>query len=242
MILATILNREFQHPSDGWYHIEPAGEHPNRGVVQVVDAEAIGAIVNRFNADATAGQLGQGHEMLICHEHFSHDAGQETRAFGWLDRLQGRSDGIYGQIRWSATGKAAVDGGDYRFFSTEYDPARCAVLNREGTRLRPLALAGLTLTNMPNNQGMKPITNARAEVAAIVNRAKELSAKDSAKSLSHCYRCAERELNGTAEERRAALIANRAEEIARQSGASVLVSYLQAMRETDARSANISQT
>jgi hypothetical protein len=24
-----ILNREFQHPADGWYHIEPKGEHPS---------------------------------------------------------------------------------------------------------------------------------------------------------------------------------------------------------------------
>ena len=74
--------------------------------------------------------------MLIDHEHFSHDADKETRAFGWLTRLQNREDGIYGQVRWSATGKAAVDGGDYRFFSTEYDPENLAVLNREKNRAR----------------------------------------------------------------------------------------------------------
>ena len=135
---APILNREFKHPADGWYHIEPKGEHPNRtaGVVQVIDAPACEAIVNRFNADADAGTLTHGHEMLIDHEHFSHDADKETRAFGWLTRLQNREDGIYGQVRWSATGKAAVDGGDYRFFSTEYDPENLAVLNREKNRAR----------------------------------------------------------------------------------------------------------
>ena len=25
-----ILNRNFQHPADGWYHIEVKGHHPNR--------------------------------------------------------------------------------------------------------------------------------------------------------------------------------------------------------------------
>ena len=156
-----ILNREFQHPTDGWYHIEPKGEHPNReaGVVQVIDGAACEVIVNRFNADADAGTLTHGHEMLIDHEHFSHDADKETRAFGWLGRLQNRDDGIYGQIRWSATGKIAVDGGDYRFFSTEYATNDLAVLNKKGTRVRPLALAGLTLTNRPNNKGGRPITN-----------------------------------------------------------------------------------
>ncbi len=51
---ARILNREFQHPSDGWYQIEPAGEHPNRraGVVQIIDGESMGSIVNRFNVGA----------------------------------------------------------------------------------------------------------------------------------------------------------------------------------------------
>jgi len=156
-----ILNRDFQHPADGWYHFEPKGEHPNRGagIVQVIDDVACEAIANRFNADAEAGQLSHGHEMLIDQEHFSHDSDKETRAFGWLGRLQNRADGIYGKIRWSATGKTAVDGGDYRFFSTEYDPENLQVLNRETNRVRPLVLSGLTLTNRPNNRGGRPITN-----------------------------------------------------------------------------------
>jgi phage I-like protein len=156
-----ILNREFKHPDDGWYHIEPKGEHPNAtaGVVQVIDDEATITIVNGFNMAADVGQLSHGHEMLIDHEHFSHDPDKETRAFGWLGSLQNRVDGIYGQIRWTDTGKKAVDGGDYRFFSTEYDPAHVAIVNRDSKRIRPLALAGLTLTNRPNNRGGKPITN-----------------------------------------------------------------------------------
>jgi len=158
---AAILNREFKHPADGWYHIEPQGEHLNRKaeLVQVIDKAACESIVNRFNAAADAGKLSHGHEMLIDHEHFSHDDDKETRAYGWLTRLQNRADGIYGQIRWTTTGKAAVDGGDYRFFSTEYPPEEFEVLNREKTRARPLELSGLTLTNCPNNKGGRPITN-----------------------------------------------------------------------------------
>ena len=170
---AAILNREFQHPADGWYQIEPMGRHPNRaaGVVQVIDEEAAASIVNRFNADAAAGNLRHGAEMLIDHEHFSDQADKETIAYGWLQRLQNRGDGIYGQIRWSATGQRAVDGGDYRFFSTEYEPSDCAVLNRDGrdgrkgTEVRPLRLAGLSLTNMNNNRGGKPITNRQSQMA-----------------------------------------------------------------------------
>jgi len=159
---ATILNREFKHPADNWYQIEPKGEHPNRAakIVQVIDDTAVTSIVNRFNADAEAGNLSHGHEMLIDHEHFKHQADKETIAYGWLQKLANRADGIYGQIRWSGTGQTSVDAGDYRFFSTEYDPADLKVLNDgKVKRVRPLKLDGLTLTNDPNNKRGKPITN-----------------------------------------------------------------------------------
>ena len=158
--MTPILNRDFQHPSDGWYMIEPRGEHPNpqAGLVQVIDDQAAQRITDAFNRQAGPNFPG----MLVDHEHFSHDADKETRAFGWLTSLANRADGIYGQIRWTKTGKDAVDGGDYRFFSTEYKPSDCEILNKEEEtprRIRPLALAGLTLTNKPNNKGGKPITN-----------------------------------------------------------------------------------
>jgi len=78
---ATILNREFQHPRDGWYQIERKGRHPNRaaGVIQVIDDEAARSIVNRFNEGAAAGTLRHGSEMLIDHEHFSDQATSHRR-------------------------------------------------------------------------------------------------------------------------------------------------------------------
>lgn len=184
---SPILNRDFSHPTDGWYQIEPKGEHPNRaaGVIQVIDDQAVKSIVERFNKDAAAGKLRHGNEMLIDHEHFSDQPDKETRAYGWLTELQEREDGIYGRVRWSKTGKEAVDGGDYRFFSTEYDPkdcSECRVASGMGKtdteqrtqkvetgshsspatrfpRVHPMRLDGLTLTNMNNNRGQKPITN-----------------------------------------------------------------------------------
>jgi hypothetical protein len=187
---SSILNPDFSHPPDGWYQIEPKGEHPNHaaGVIQVIDDEAMRSIAEQFNQDAVAGTLRHGNELLIDHEHFSDQLDKETRAYGWLVELQAREDGIYGRVRWSKTGKEAVDGGDYRFFSTEYaqkDCGECQVASGEGAvnaepgepdgetgqdaslatrhstlaRVRPLRLDGLTLTNMNNNRGQKPITN-----------------------------------------------------------------------------------
>ncbi len=41
-----ILNRYFEHPDDGWYHIEAFGEHPHHeaNVVQIIDTEAASSI------------------------------------------------------------------------------------------------------------------------------------------------------------------------------------------------------
>lgn len=182
----TILNREFQHPADGWYQIETKGQHPNTAanVVQVIDDEAAQAIVNRFNADAQAGTLRHGSEMLIDHEHFSEQLNQESRAYGWATQLANRADGIYAQIRWTKTGKEAVDGGDYRFFSTEYNPADLKLVNKDAKHVRPLRLAGLTLTNMNNNRGQKPITNRETHSPGALPEAQPTPTKNRMKTIA----------------------------------------------------------
>ncbi len=150
----------FSHPLDAWYEIEHPGEHPNTraGVVQVIDNQAVNSIVANFNREADATPNFPG--MLIDIEHFKHDDDKETRAFGWLMRLRNRGGILEGQIRWTGTGRQAVDGGDYRFFSTEFLQKDLQVLsNTKPRRVRPLRLDGLTLTNVPNNKGARPITN-----------------------------------------------------------------------------------
>lgn len=207
----AIFNRaDFEHPADGWYQIEPKGTHPNReaGVDQVIDDTACSAIVNRFNADADAGKLPQGRELLIDHEHFKEQHDQETIAYGWLQRLQNRADGIYGKIRWTAVGQAAVDGGNYRFFSSEYDPKDLVALGGSPPHIRPMRLDGLTLTNMPNNKGGKPITN---RAGAGQNRLPEASNPRAA------------------QDRAAKLIARLADEERRSSGGSLAACFLRVM-------------
>jgi hypothetical protein len=161
-----ILNREFQHPADGWYQIETPGKHLNTeaGVLQVIDDTAVNSIVNRFNQEADDYKQKNGKPfpgMVIDHEHFKHQADKETRAYGWLMRLENRGGIPFGQIDWTNTGKPAIDGGDYRYFSTEYDPRDLVVLNKgqKPMRIRPMRLDGLSLTNAPNNIGGAPITN-----------------------------------------------------------------------------------
>lgn len=169
-----ILNREFKLPTDDWYEVEVFGEHFNAeaGVVQVVDRPAAESIVNRFHEAAKEpGFAG----ILIDYDHFSMDPSKESRAAGWAEDLRVSNRGYEAKIRWSRTGRADVEGGDFRFFSTVYPaPKDCQsagtreLRNRKGTAVpavRPLALDRLAITNDPNNKGQRPISNRQPALA-----------------------------------------------------------------------------
>ena len=144
-------HERFVLPDDGWYHIEVTGEHPNReaGIVQVIDVVAVDSIVKNFDPGETG--------MLIDIDHFSHDMDKSTEAYGWLMDVKNRGGQLYGKIRWTDTGEAAVTGGRFRLFSSEYDPDSLEMIGNR--RARPMRLDGLTLTNRPNNKGGVPISN-----------------------------------------------------------------------------------
>ena len=166
-----ILNRAGQLPEDGFYQIEALGEHVNHAarVVQVIDAQAVESIVNRFNAEATQGG-GDFPGLRIDKDHLSQSLENPTEALGWTMQLRNRAGIPEAKIDWTALGRPLIESKEgtppvYKFFSTEYDPAQCEkigtrVVNKKSYALvRPLRLDGLSLTNDPNNKGQRPISN-----------------------------------------------------------------------------------
>lgn len=144
----------FEMPQSGWFQIAPLGEflHEKSGVVQVIDDEAVKAIANSFTP---------GDELLIDFEHESHDQQKRTQAAGWIQNLAARSDGLFGQIRWSKSGEEAVGGGDYRYISPVWLGSDCQSLGNN--RVRPLRLHDAGLTNRPNLKGISALANRAAE-------------------------------------------------------------------------------
>lgn len=160
-----ILNRATgKLPDDGWYQIEVPGTHVNHDakVVQVIDARAVDAIVNRFAADAAKPNFAG---ILIDQDHFSLDAEKSSEAMGWVMEMRNRAGIPEARIDWSSTGRTKVEGKDYKFFSTVYQPDDVDVLGTQTVakktyqKVRPLHLSRLALTNDPNNKGGKPISN-----------------------------------------------------------------------------------
>jgi phage I-like protein len=181
-----ILNRDFKMPDDGWYQLAPLGEFPHAaaGVVQVVDVEACTAMVARFKADAAVENFAG---LLVDFDHFSLSGERRSEAAGWITALEARAEsgkgqagsgedfeqkgakdaknaGLWGQIRWSDLGEAAVKGGRYRFLSPVWARTDCVDLG-DG-RVRPVRLLNAAVTNDPNLKGLVPLANASAPLSA----------------------------------------------------------------------------
>lgn len=152
---SAILNRDLPAtlPSDGFYHLLPIGEFPGvlqgpkgerEDIVQVLDRAALEAMVQAFN-----GQL------LIDYDHLSHDLSQPTKAAGWIEALELRTDGIWSRNTWSNHGKADIEGRAYRFIS----PELADLEHLGGNRYRPRLLTGAGITNRPNLKTLSPLAN-----------------------------------------------------------------------------------
>ena len=146
------------NPGDGWYHIEPSGEHPQHlpdgtACTLVLDDRAMELIVS-------SGLPPEG--LLVDKDHLSHDDDQPTEAMGWSKDLAWFVDAsgkkqLAAWIKWTPLGSPLVKGGIYKNFSTEYEIADSQ--NLGCNKYRPTRLVGLALTNRPNNKGQRPITN-----------------------------------------------------------------------------------
>lgn len=184
-----ILNRATgKLPEDGWYQFEVLGEHVNHDakVVQIIDAQAVASIVNRFQKDAGKPNFAG---ILIDQDHFSLDAEKSSEAMGWAMEIRNR-DGIpEARIDWTSAGRPKVEGKDYKFFSTVYEPEDVEVITTRvvnGAKykvVRPLHLSRLALTNDPNNKGGKPISNRDGKYASAAENKETTPMKSLLKKL-----------------------------------------------------------
>ncbi len=158
-----IANRDFKLPADGWMQLFGYGEVPapienpdgkEVAVVQVLDAQAADAVVASVRAEAAKPNFGG---VLVDFEHFSLDPTKESRAAMWIDEAQKRDDGVWVKSRITNSGRAALEGGDYRFISPVLDfPTKTY---RKGERVRPVGLCCAGLTNDPRIKGGVPLSN-----------------------------------------------------------------------------------
>jgi phage I-like protein len=163
------------------------------GVVQVIDREAVA----RMAARREEGPV----NILVDYDHFSYWPAGSSEAAGWIVGLAGREDGLWGQIRWTPEGEAAVRNGRYRYLSPAWRVEDCegvegcselrvervcptaagvtqlstqGSLNASWRRVRPVRLHSAGLTNCPNLRGIAALSNRRGLTAGQSTNAEEV--------------------------------------------------------------------
>src|ERR1051326_5815864 len=153
LIMPLLSNRAGSLPADGWFHLVPLGRFPHSsGKTQLIDEPAIDAMVNAFQP-----------RLLVDQEHWSYDTTRSSEAFGWVEAVEKRADGLWGKIDWSDLGQAAIANTRYRFISPVWLSSDTRKLPDDA--VRPLRLDSLGLTNSPNLRGMVPLWNRAASAA-----------------------------------------------------------------------------
>lgn len=165
-MISTKQINDLSQPANGWFHVEKSGDHDvdygEGPAVLRVDEQAIQDMVDDFNARTFDGP-----GMLIDGDHLSHDLSRDTRALGWLKRLDTYRDPsgtleLYGFIEWTPRGLKMLQDKEYTQSSTEYG---------EGMTLsdgvyRPSRLTGFALTNRPRIKGKRPLVNRQTSPAS----------------------------------------------------------------------------
>jgi phage I-like protein len=177
----------FAVAEDGWHQIAPVGEFPygcdgdGCPVMQVVDPDGCRAMVEAFRAAAEAPNFAG---VLVDFDHLSLDTASRSEAAGWIMSLTFRESpvetaGLWAQIRWTDEGQAAMVGGRYRFVSPVWLRSDCIFLGTDAagcSRLRPVRLYNLAVTNTPNLPGMAPLSNSGNQAAVAAAEGGEMKA------------------------------------------------------------------
>lgn len=151
---------DFSLVQGDWIQITPLGNFPHARGLQRVDKVAIEKMANAFNS--TLAKLARrfgGVPFYVGHPDVRGLGNEYTdkKAYGWINALESREDGLYGQVKWNAAGTELVANAHYKFFSPYWDAEE---IGQEGGKrvFRPVKLMSVGLTNEPNIPVL-PLTN-----------------------------------------------------------------------------------
>jgi polyhydroxyalkanoate synthesis regulator phasin len=162
-----IITNRAASVADGWIHIVPKGELPNRaaGLVQVLDDAALDSILAGIEADRQ--RLGNKWPGIYAgREHFIYNDEADSAALAWFKEFEKRADGIWAKADGlTPTGKQVIANDEYKFTSFVAD--RKDTQKLDGQRVRILKLDTVGFTNQANGKELlTPITNRNTFPAA----------------------------------------------------------------------------
>ena len=158
------VSNDFQPLQGDWVQLSPFGQFPHqRGLQYFAKSDAV-AIVNDFNSiKAKFARRFGGLPWYEGHPDTSPRDYPNKKAFGWIDNVEARNDGLYGHVKWTKAGQELVNEGHYKYFSPVWD-ARPGSVNGKPV-LRPDHLISVGFTNTPN-MPVLPLSNEQEEQQA----------------------------------------------------------------------------
>ncbi len=148
---------EFEVLQGDWVQVAPYGAFPHPMGLQYFDKSDGDKLVTNFKS-LTAKLLRRfgGLPWYEGHPDTSPRDYPNKRAYGWIDAVDARDDGLYGHVKWTRAGEELVREGHYKFFSPVW---HVTPANIGGKRvLRPDELISVGFTNMPN-MPVLPLSN-----------------------------------------------------------------------------------
>jgi hypothetical protein len=137
---------------DNWYQLAPLGDFPHARGVQKFDQVAMENIVRGFERDRKRlGKRFVGAPVYVGHPDVPHRRAEftDTKAYGWVQQLEPRGDGLWGRVEWGPSGQQLVENKHYKFFSPYWGAEEIGQINSKKL-LRPVELVSVGLTNEPN--------------------------------------------------------------------------------------------
>lgn len=151
------VSNDFQPLQGDWVQLSPFGQFPHPRGLQYFAKNDAEAIVNDFNSiKAKFVRRFGGLPWYEGHPDTSPRDYPNKKAFGWIDNLEARADGLYGHVKWTKAGQELVNEGHYKYFSPVWD-ARPGSVNGKPV-LRPDHLISVGFTNTPN-MPVLPLSN-----------------------------------------------------------------------------------
>jgi phage I-like protein len=148
---------EFEVLQGDFVQLAPYGQFPHQRGMQYFDHTDAQKLVDNFSSlKARLMRRFGGLPWYEGHPDTSPKDYPNKRAYGWIDQLEARNDGLYGHVKWTNAGAELVAEGHYKYFSPVWDAAPARVGGK--TVLRPIELISVGFTNTPN-MPVLPLSN-----------------------------------------------------------------------------------
>lgn len=147
-----------------WVQLSPYGDFPHARGLQRVDQATAAAMVRHFESFAARlGRLFGGAPFYVGHPDMVAGEGIDRKAYGWVEALEARENGLFGRVKWSDAGLELLRQGHFKFLSPYWEARE---IGRErGERVyQPVALISVGLTNQPNIP-VQPLANESGRAA-----------------------------------------------------------------------------